>query len=350
MYSDRVTEACGACDLKRELSGVPFSYYESGFIAMDKPFKTYEELVLKLKDEKKLSVPDKARVIALLKKHSYFSLVSGYKVLFKKPTGEYREGTTIEDLLSLFEFDNKLRDIFFHAILIVEKHIKSLLSYSFSEKYGEAQSAYLNPNNYMLNGSTQDETYLRCCEVKRLIQVFESKVKPPFEQKYIEHQWKEHKNIPLWVVIKSVTLGTTSKMYSLCTQDIQAAVSKEFPIVSEHQLVGMLDLLTRVRNVCAHNERLFDFNAGKKRAIQAMPLHRKLGIGKRKSYYKKGQCDLFAAVVCLKYLLSPEDFQFTMDAIKTEIDTLCSKTKQLQKNKILSCMGFPLNWYDSVSL
>ncbi len=317
---------------------------------MDKPFKTYEELVVKLRDEKKLSVPDEARVIALLKKHSYFSLVSGYKMLFKEANGEYRPGTTIEDLLALFEFDNKMRDIFFHAIQIIEKHIKSLLSNSFSEKYGEEQSAYLDPNNYMFIGSTQEDTYFKCAEVKRLIQVFEGKVRPPFEQKYIEHQWKKHKNVPLWVAIKSVTLGTTSKMYSLCTQDVQASVSKEFPNVTEHQLVGMLDFLTRVRNVCAHNERLFDFDAGKKRAIQAMPLHVQLGIGKKKSYYKRGQCDLFAAVVCFKYLLSPEEFKSTMDEINTEINTLCSKTKQFQKNKILSCMGFPPNWYDSVNL
>lgn len=317
---------------------------------MDKPFKTYEELVIKLRDEKGLEVPDETRVIALLKKHSYFSLVSGYKALFKQPDGKYLPGTTIEDLLALFEFDNRLRDIFFHAIQIIEKHVKSLLSHAFVEKYGDNQKEYLNPNNYMFYVSSSKDTYSRCAEVKRLTQVFSAKVHPPFEQKYIEHQWAHHHNVPLWVAIKAVTLGTTSKMYSLCTQDIQATVSKEFPVITEQQLIGMLDLLTRVRNVCAHNERLYDFDAGGNRAIQATPLHAQLGIGKKKSYYRKGQRDLFAAIVCFKYLLSPEEFQFTMDEIKAEIDTLCSKTKQFQKNKILSCMGFPPNWYDSIDL
>lgn len=101
---------------------------------MDKPFQSYENLIVKLRDEKKLSIPDEAHVIALLKKHSYFSLVSGYKVLFKQSNGEYKAGTTIDDLLALFEFDNELRDIFFHAIQIIEKHIKSLLSHAFVEK------------------------------------------------------------------------------------------------------------------------------------------------------------------------------------------------------------------------
>lgn len=315
---------------------------------MDKPFQSYEDLVVKLRDEKKLTIPDEDRVIELLKKHSYFSLVSGYKTLFKQPNGEYRPGTTIEDLLALFEFDNELRDIFFHAIQIIEKHIKSLLSHAFVAKYGAEQQEYLNPENYMLTGVSAIDTYKRCAEVKRLIQVFEGKVHPPFEQKYIEHQWKAHGNVPLWVVIKAVTLGTTSKMYSLCTQDVQAAVSKEFPSVTESQLVGMLDFLTRVRNVCAHNERLYSFNTGKKRAIQAMPLHAQLGIGKKKSYYKRGQYDLFAAMVCFKYLLSADEYKETVQKIDNQLNLLCQKTKQIHKTKILSCMGFPPNWLDSL--
>lgn len=346
-----VTDACGACDLKRELSGVPFSLsWKAGDAKMDKPFKTYEELLVKLRDEKKLIVPDDARVIELLKKHSYFSLVSGYKSLFKLPNGEYRSGTTIDDLLALFEFDESLRDIFFHNIQLIEKHIKSLLSYSFVKKYGDEQQQYLTPGNYNFTGSTPEDTYSRCEQVRRLIQVLAQKTTPPFEQRYIEHQWEKYHNIPLWVAVKAVTLGTASKMYSLCTQDVQSAVSQEFPLVTQRQLVGMLDLLTKVRNVCAHNERLYDFDAGKKRAIQAMPLHAQLGIGKKKSYYKKGQCDLFAAMVCFKYLLSPEEYRSTVEKIDREVKALCRKTKQIPPTKILCCMGFPQNWKDSAAL
>lgn len=316
---------------------------------MDKPFKTYEELVAKLREEKKLVVPDETHLIELLKKHSYFALVSGYKSLFKLPNGEYHPGTTIDDLLALFEFDESLRDIFFRDIQIIEKHIKSLLAYSFVKKYGDSQKEYLDPNHYSFIAATQEDTYSRCGEVKRLTQVLSQIVTPPFDQNYIAHQWKKHGNIPLWVAIKAVTLGTASKMYSLCTQDIQAEISQEFPQVTERQLVGMLDLLTKVRNVCAHNERLYDFNAGKKRAIQAMPLHTQLQIGKKKSYYRHGQCDLFAAVVCFKYLLSQEEFRSTILQIDLEVTKLCRSAKQIPRTKILSCMGFPENWKDSIN-
>ena len=107
-----------------------------------KPFQTYEELVAKLRDEKGLSVPDPGRAIALLKRHSYFALISGYKSLFKQPNGQYRPSTTIDDILALFEFDDHLRNLFFQAIQSIEKHIKSLLSYAFVQKYGDSQQAY----------------------------------------------------------------------------------------------------------------------------------------------------------------------------------------------------------------
>ena len=43
----------------------------------DKPFRTYEELIVKLRDEKKLVIDkeDEEKVIGLLKKYSYLSLI-----------------------------------------------------------------------------------------------------------------------------------------------------------------------------------------------------------------------------------------------------------------------------------
>ena len=89
---------------------------------MDKPFKTYAELINKLRDEKELTIPpeDEEKATRLLKKYSYFSLVSGYKGLFKKADGTYIADTHIDDILALYEFDDTLRDEFFHAIQIVE--------------------------------------------------------------------------------------------------------------------------------------------------------------------------------------------------------------------------------------
>lgn len=312
----------------------------------DKPFKTYSQLIEKLRDEKGMTIPkeEEAYVTALLKKYSYFSLVSGYKGLFKGKDGKYFPGTTMADIFALYAFDDQLRDIFFHAIQIVEKHIKSLLSYAFVSRYGEDQEAYLSPLNYDSHPGAKDEP-VRQREIKKLITTFVSVATPPSDHAYIRHQWDNHQNVPLWAAVKVITFGSTSKMYSLCTSSVQSEVAKEFPSVSADALVGMLDMLTRVRNVCAHNERLYDFSVKQSRGIQDMPVHAMLGIARSKAgLYSQGKTDLFAALICLKYLLDQDDFFYTKTKINDALAELFEKTKILQKNKILSCMGFPKDW------
>ena len=65
------------------------------------------------------------------------------------------KGLTIPDadfarkiLVAFYHFDEQLRSIFLKYILQVERHLKSMISYHFTEKYGESQTEYLNPNNF----------------------------------------------------------------------------------------------------------------------------------------------------------------------------------------------------------
>ena len=81
--------------------------------------------------------------------------------------------------------------------------------------------------------------------------------------------------------VKAMTLGNVSQMYSLLPDRIQAHVSKEFPCVSEGALANMLSYLTFIRNVSAHNERLYDFGANQSKSISDMPIHSALKIGKK---------------------------------------------------------------------
>ena len=76
-------------------------------------------------------------------------MITGYKDLFKNPTTRnYRDGTTIEDIYALYQFDERLRELTLHHLLHIERHLRSVLSYAFCTFFGEHQSAYLDPENY----------------------------------------------------------------------------------------------------------------------------------------------------------------------------------------------------------
>ena len=303
-----------------------------------KPFMTYEQLIHKLKDEKKLEINDTDYAIKLLKEHSYFALISGYKGPFKQKDGTYKIHVSIQDIYTLYLFDDALRTLFLEYILKIEKHVKSLISYSFCEAYGEEQQHYLNATKYNYTPTNQDD-------VNELITRLTKIINDPKNYPYIKHQKNQYGNIPLWVMMKALTLGTVSKMYSFLPQSIQHNVSKEFEYVHEGMLVQMLDLLARVRNVCAHYERLFDYQYSKG-TIDDTYIHGTLAIEKKKGQYIKGKNDLFAVVIVLKYLLSEEDFADFVEKLQKIIQQLFSETRMIQETQLYKYMGFTENWLD----
>ena len=64
----------------------------------------------------------------------YFPLMGGYKHLFRiSNTKKYKAGTSFEEIVSLYKFDAEIRELFFRYLLQIERHMRSLMSYYFSE-------------------------------------------------------------------------------------------------------------------------------------------------------------------------------------------------------------------------
>lgn len=303
----------------------------------DKKFLTYEQQVQKLYD-KKLEIPNCQEVIELLKKYSYFNLVNGYKAPFKNKDRNYKKGTSIKDIYSLYIFDDAFRHILMKYILIVELNVKSLLSYSFCEKFGENQSEYQNAMNYKYTPNNQRD-------INELIQIITKQINNAWKFFYVDHQKKKHNNIPLWVLIKTLTFGNMSKMYSLQQDCIKSDIAKEFPLIKENQLSIILDILTRYRNVCAHNERLFDFKYQQSRLKTTM-IHRYFNLYTN----NPSASNLFDVIIFLKYLLNEYEFSSLVEDIDFILQKLSRETNQIQKSQILKLMGFPQNWKDIIDL
>lgn len=118
---------------------------------MVKKFLTYEQQIYALEYDKQLSIPNHEYAFKKLEEIGYYSLIGGYKTLFKHaPSNKYIHGVTFDELVAFYYFDEELRTLFLKYILHVERHIKSMFSYYFCEKYGEQQSMYLDINNYNL--------------------------------------------------------------------------------------------------------------------------------------------------------------------------------------------------------
>lgn len=116
---------------------------------MAQKFLTYDQQLHKLQNEKGLTISDRNYAQKMLEEISYYSLIGGYKDLFLHPASKkYKYGVTFDEIVAFYHFDEQLRSLFLKYILQVERHLKSMISYFFCEKYGEAQNEYLNPNHF----------------------------------------------------------------------------------------------------------------------------------------------------------------------------------------------------------
>src|SRR5574344_2040525 len=98
-----------------------------------KEFKNLDEQIEILR-YKGLVINDEKYAKEILLRENYFFL-NGYRHLFMKSEDnrKFIEGTTIEEIYSLFMFDRQFRNIIFKNLLIIENNIKSIISYQLSK-------------------------------------------------------------------------------------------------------------------------------------------------------------------------------------------------------------------------
>ena len=133
-----------------------------------KEFKTYQEQIEILKS-RGIVINNEEFALEKLQEDNYYNIINGYKALFID-SNQYIQGTTFEEIYSLFEFDRNLKSILLKNILIVENILRTLIAYNFSLKYGNDN--YLKIDNFetLKNSGCKKEKYQdRIEQIQKLI-------------------------------------------------------------------------------------------------------------------------------------------------------------------------------------
>ena len=225
-----------------------------------KEFRSYQEQIELLKS-RGLVIDDENFALLKLKEENYYNIINGYKSLFvvQNDNDKFVAGTTFEEIYELYDFDRILRNILFKQILKVESILRSLISYNFSEKYGNDN--YLKLDNFETlkgSGCTQRKYQERIEQIQTLIANLQNDISRAISKKdYINHYILKHGFVPLWVLVNAITLGRLSQFYSLMKQSIRVKVSKNWNI-KEEDLNQYIKTLAFYRNLCAHDERVYN--------------------------------------------------------------------------------------------
>lgn len=301
-----------------------------------KIFKTLDEQVEILK-AKGLTVNDEKKARKILFRENYFFL-SGYRHLFMRDSKDnYIPGTTFDELYATFAFDRRIRNTFFKNILIVENNIKSIMSYQLSRKYGFKDKDYLDPKNFSQDSLQVRQVHDVLNKVKRQIRINGHKNTATM------HYINNYGYIPLWILVKVLSFGIMAEFYSILRYEDQSDIASVYNLSIETLEIN-LSLLSNFRNVCAHEEILYDHRL--QRNIPDCEYHKLLNIPKDDDGYIYGKNDLFSLVIMLKQMLSKEEFAEMIDEIKAEVNLLDEIIDVIPLDTILNRLGFPNNWYD----
>ncbi len=306
-----------------------------------KIFKTLDEQVEILKN-KGLVIDDETYAKEILLRENYFFL-NGYRHLFMKSLDNnlFIGGTKIEELYSLFLFDRKLRSIFFKNILIVENNVKSIISYQLSKKYGYREKDYLNPNNFVSNGAKRKQVNDLLGKMKRQIKSNAT------GHSATMHYVNNYGYIPLWVLVKVLSFGIVSELFSILKKEDQYEIVDLYDLDIE-TFSNYLVILSNYRNLCAHEDIMFENRTQK--VISDTKYHRILNIPMMDDEYIYGKNDLYALVIILKCLLKDDEIKDMMNEVDKAISNLEFNLRSIPIDKVLDRMGFCSNYMDIVDI
>ena len=306
-----------------------------------KVFKTIQEQISIL-ESKGLIIDDYLFTEDILIRENYF-FISGYRHLFLKSPKDrnFINGTTFRELYALFNFDRQVRNIVFKNLLIIENNLKSIISYQLSKKYGFREKDYLRPENFTKVPDKQRQLSDTLKKMKRQIRVNGA------QHSATSHYLKNYGYIPLWVVVKVLSFGIVGELYTVMKREDQEEIANIYDL-SINNLLTYLPILSNYRNLCAHEDILYDHRTQK--IIGDTRYHDGLDIPTTDGEYIYGKDDLFALIIILKQLLRPEEFRLLINELSYEIDILCGKLKVINIGKVLDTMGFPRNFREILDL
>ncbi len=312
-------------------------------------FLTIPEQIALLK-EKGLIINDEKSASKLLRQIGYYKLINGYKYPFLDQTSEeskYLEGTTLEHLYELYKFDLVLESIVFRATTLAEITLKSYMVELISKKYGIVFEDYLNPIHYLTH-SSKEYTF------EILLDEINNELDRQVVSNHPAIMWYKNNyndKYPFWVLANILSFGIISRLFSLMIQEDKAEIAKEYRLQNFPDILrAFIVHLTRVRNICAHNDVLCLH-----KYINVIPskgtssIYTYIGIkedpSNKKSKYSKGTKDFMSTLIVLRYLIHDnEQFSNLIIKIQGALKTLKDRISNTAYERLINHLGLVDNW------
>lgn len=273
-----------------------------------------------------MDIQPEAETEKALKTIGYYRLRGYCCHLYDNTTKRYHPNTKFKDIITYYHFDCELRRLIFGFLSTIEVTLRAHLS-----------QALLSCNDALiLNDPVIFEDKVLYW---RNLSTISSEIARA-NDKFVEHHFANHDGmIPVWVAVETMSFGTLSKVisnlktghnsvYRYLASNYQFKVSNgNLKAPQYNQLTNWIKVCAVVRNICAHNGRLYN------RAITKHPVL--LNVDRLTPNIQTTK--LYQVILVMKYLRSTDD---DWNVFYSDFQNLIQKYPSIN----LTCMNFPPDW------
>lgn len=157
------------------------------------------------------------------------------------------EGTTLEDVLALYRFDERLQSLLIHHLFCIEIALKANLCDVGMQAYGDDYTWFISPKcisqEYIC--SFRKSTYRALRERDEDIR-----------RHHLRHPGDQY--APVWKTIEAMTFGQVEALYSSLTDEVvRNNIRRRFNVKSNKTFITYLRCCRMLRNIAAHRKSLF---------------------------------------------------------------------------------------------
>lgn len=293
----------------------------------DKYFLTYNQQMRKLRNDKKI-ICSGSNHKRILIRAGYFNIINGYKSPFVCGTDNdgnhiYISNTSVDQMYYVKQFDDELRSFLLRYITQVEEEVRTLTGYQFDKCNDDGKIAWYDTNAYNPKHSLQNK-------MSTISSAYSELSKSHLD--YVKFYMENHKQIPTWIMLKVVNFSTFISVLQYSKTDVTHSICQLYGMLDINNLpnvkllIGSLHWMRKIRNSCAHNERIYCLCRDRDK------FHRNSGrineqyICNLRPAYKRDTCQrIFDLIVYFKYYLPNSEY-------KTFISKLYDMLSELQQH------------------
>lgn len=239
-----------------------------------------------------------------------------------------RNDIDFQDIIDLYVFDRRLRNLVFNELEKIEVAVRTELSSVYSLSTKDA-FWYNNKSLFETNDAFQ-----------KVMKDIESDVNRSNED-FIKHYRKKYDYPPMppsWMTLEVMSFGLLTRIFkTLRKSDDKKRIARDFGVCDEDVFANWLHAFSNLRNCCAHHSRIWN---------RRFPVNVKLPYNTVNPFMSRieikeiKQNKIFALLSAIKYIV---DIISPGNSYKQNLITLLNDNHKLLT---LKEMGFPNKWYN----